>query len=105
MQQDDISNRPPTPPTESANATMIKDIRDEIIILINNQSKSKAPPFQGKVNGENVTYGWSHGITKNRYHNSKTCKRKDEGHQEDSTLNNRIGGSNERCKARDNNSS
>jgi len=108
MQPEDISNRSSTesaPPTESANATTIEEIKDEIIKLINNQNKAKPPPFQGKINGENVTYCWSHGITKNRYHNSKTCKRKKEGHQDESTLNNRMGGSNERCKARNNNSS
>ena len=114
IQPEVIPNQPPpesapptesAPPIESANATTIEEIRDEIIKLINNQNKSKPPPFQGKMNGENVTYCWSHGITKNRYHNSKTCKRKKEGHQDDSTLNNRMGGSNERCKARNNNSS
>ena len=108
IQPEVIPNQPPpesAPPIESANATTIEEIRDEIIKLINNQNKSKPPPFQGKINGENVTYCWSHGITKNRYHNSKTCKRKKEGHQDDSTLNNRMGGSNERCKARNNNSS
>jgi len=102
-------NQPPTessPRTESANTTTLEDIRDELIKLINNQqNKSQLPPYQGKINGENVTYCWSHGITKNRRHNSKTCKRKKEGHQDDATLNNRMGGSNERCKTHNNNSS
>ena len=109
MQPEVIPKQPPiesTPPTESANTTTLEDIRDELIKLINNQQKkSQLPPYQGKINGENVTYCWSHGITKNRRHNSKTCKRKKEGHQDDATLNNRMGGSNERCKTRNNNSS
>ena len=109
IQPEVIQNQPSTespPPTESANATTLEEIRDEIIKLINNQqNKSQLPPYQGKINGENVTYCWSHGITRNRRHNSKTCKRKKEGHQDDSTLNNRMGGSNERCKTRNNNSS
>ena len=96
----------PAPPTESANTTTLEDIRDELIKLINNhQNKPQLPPYQGKINGENVTYCWSHGITKNRRHNSKTCRRKKEGHQDDATLNNRMGGSNERCRTRNNNSS
>ena len=102
-------NQPPTessPRTESANTTTLEDIRDELIKLINNhQNKPQLPPYQGKINGENVTYCWSHGITRNRRHNSKTCKRKKEGHQDDATLNNRMGGSNERCKTHNNNSS
>ena len=96
----------PAPPTESINTTTLEDIRDELIKLINNhQNKPQLPPYQGKINGENVTYCWSHGITKNRRHNSKTCRRKKEGHQDDATLNNRMGGSNERCRTRNNNSS
>ena len=115
IQPEVIPNQPPTasapsiesaPPTESANTFTLEEIRDEIMKLINNQqNKSQLPPYQGKINGENVTYCWSHGITKNRRHNSKTCKRKKDGHQDDATLNNRMGGSNERCKARNNNSS
>jgi len=105
MQPEDNSKRPPTPPIESASTTTIEDIKDEIIKLINNQNKPKPPPLQRKVNDKNVTYFWSHGITKNPKHNSATCKHKKDGHQDESTLNNRMGGSNKRCKARNNNSS
>jgi len=104
---------PPTPSTnESANSTItIEQIRDEIMKIgdkilteVNNQQKPKPPPFQGKVNGENVIYCWFYGITKNPWYNSNTCKRRKEGHQNESTLNNRMGGSNERCKPFNNNS-
>ena len=80
---------PPAPSTnESANSTItIEKIRDEIMKIsdkilteVNNQKRLKPPPFQGKVNGENVTYCWSHCIFKNPWHNKKTCKRKKEGH-------------------------
>ena len=51
--------------------------------------------------GTPITYCWSHGITKNLRHTSKTCSRKKEGHKDDATLNNKMGGSTERCKTRD----
>ena len=39
-------------------------------------------------------YCWSHGITTNPEHNSKTCNNKASGHQEDATIDNMMGGNN-----------
>lgn len=41
-----------------------------------------------------MAYCWSHGITNNTAHTSKTCKNKAIGHQEDATIDNMMGGNN-----------
>ena len=41
-----------------------------------------------------LSYCWTHGLTTNAEHNSKTCTRKAKGHQEDATLDNMLGGNN-----------
>ncbi len=107
---------PPTaPPTEcpsdTANALMSKEaitkmITDAITAAQQhgggrNRKPNEKQPMQGyDADGTPITYCWSHGITKNLNHNSKTCSRKKEGHKDNATLNNRMGGCNERCKAR-----
>ena len=40
------------------------------------------------------SYCWTHGLTTNVQHTSKTCSRKASGHQEDATLDNMLGGNN-----------
>ena len=57
-------------------------------------------PHQAIVNGNKVTYCWSHGITRNLDHNSCTCSNKKEGHQEDATYYNRKGGSEDTMRPR-----
>lgn len=96
--------------TDSANATdTIEDLRKEIKqmreAMQNNQRKQRkdVPPAQGKDDdGNDITYCWSHGITRNLWHNSKTCKRCKEGHKKEATLQNKMGGSEECCKTRRN---
>jgi hypothetical protein len=51
-------------------------------------------------NGVPISYCWSHGITSNLRHTSCTCTRKKEGHKDEATLNNRMGGSDERQRPR-----
>ena len=60
----------------------------------NNQNNQKCLPAQALVNGFPVTYCWSHGISRNLNHNSKTCQRRKEGHKEEATYDNRLNGSN-----------
>jgi hypothetical protein len=38
-------------------------------------------------------YCWTHGLNRNPKHNGLTCTRRDDGHKEDVTLDNRMGGS------------
>ena len=52
------------------------------------------------MNGIPITYCWSHGITSNLRHNSKYLKLQKEGHRSNTTYQNHMGGSTERCKFR-----
>ncbi len=115
LQAEDASTTDNVPPPsdshqqrDTANAAItIEDLRNEITKMqweMQGKRKNRRkdpPPAQGKDdNGDNITYCWSHGITKNLWHNSMTCKRCKEGHKKESTLQNKMGGSEERCKAR-----
>ena len=59
-----------------------------------NERKKKQPlKAQALLEGVPVTYCYTHGVTTNLSHNSKTCTRRTEGHKEESTYDNRMGGS------------
>jgi len=60
----------------------------------NNRRRNTKPKAQALIDGIPVTYCWLHGITQNLYHNSCNCKRKKDGHKDEATYNNRMGGSN-----------
>jgi hypothetical protein len=45
-------------------------------------------------NGVELVYCWTHGLSKNAAHSSKTCENKAEGHNDAATLDNRMGGVN-----------
>ena len=49
-------------------------------------------------NKNNKSYCWTHGRTRNNSHTSKTCRNKAKGHNDDATLENRLGGSNRYCE-------
>ena len=67
----------------------------------NNNNKKKPLLCQGyNDKNEPVTYCWTHGVTKNLRHTSSTCSRKAEGHKDNATLNNRMGGSDKTCEKR-----
>ena len=55
---------------------------------------------QALLDGLPVTYCWTHGVTTNLGHDSKTCTNRAAGHKEDDTYENRMGGSDNRVKAR-----
>ena len=95
------------PPTESANAVTLEDMKTLFQSMLNEHSPRTTGNHrqtlvaQGNdADGTRITYCWSHGITRNLKHNSKDCKRKKEGHKDDATLTNKMGGCTERCKAR-----
>ena len=95
---------PPNPretePVPSANALTATDIRKLIQEALAQNITNKGKPdikekAQGKDNeGKPVTYCWTHGVTWNLNHNSKTCRRQAEGHKTNATPKNRMGGSN-----------
>lgn len=57
----------------------------------NNSSSSSSTSSKWDPNG----YCWTHGYKVTKNHNSKTCKTRKEGHQEDATRANTMGGSTE----------
>lgn len=40
-----------------------------------------------------LTYCWTHGLSKNKMHDGHSCKNKADGHKEEATVNNKMGGS------------
>ena len=102
------------PIQDSANAVTLEDMKALFKTMLAEHGSTTPPPTSdGNRNprkhliaqgydtaGAPITYCWSHGITKNLKHNSKECKRKKEGHKDEATLNNKMGGCTERCKAR-----
>ena len=98
-----------TPPFQANAALTTTDIKDLFKTMMtefrpNNRRRphdSKPLVSQGTDDaGNKITYCWSHGVTSNLRHHSKTCKRQKEGHQAEATLNNKMKGSKERCKPR-----
>jgi hypothetical protein len=94
------------PAPNNANAALTTDSLKEIFQTMmqehtnkNNAPAKVKPKSQGKDDtGKDITYCHSHGITSNLWHNSKTCKRKREGHKSEATLNNKMDGCADRCK-------
>jgi DNA-binding protein H-NS len=93
-----------------ANATLTSQLADmkAMLTLMSEQMRSMQnapPPTRPRVYDRNSEhYCWSHGRTRNPNHVSSNCRNKKEGHQDDATLHNRKGGSNNRCgSAPDNN--
>ena len=52
---------------------------------------------QGKRSNKPKSYYWTHGVTRNMYHNSGTCENQHTDHQSDATIDNRMGGSYRTC--------
>ena len=104
--------QPLAPITESANAAItLADITTLITTLMANQnnkgngnivpSNESNHASQGTNSaGKGITYCYTHGITQNLQHNSKTCARKCEGHKDNATLHNKMGGSTNTMQAR-----
>ena len=106
----DKENSPPQQaPTEKANSTQgikaedIKSMIKEALKEHNGRGtggyknpsgggKGK-PQAQAHIDGRPVSYCWTHGVTRNLHHSSKSCSRKNEGHKEEATFGNRMGGS------------
>ncbi len=51
-------------------------------------------PMNLQLGGKNWSYCWTHGLTNNTSHNSKTCTKRAEGHNEAATIDNMLGGNN-----------
>jgi hypothetical protein len=100
------------PATEQANSALtaieLKDIFKSMMSEFKNVNRrggredrirTPLPPAQGTdSDGNKTTYCWSHGITTNLRLNGKGCKRPKEGHKEEATLQNKMGGNTELVK-------
>ncbi len=103
--QEQENSNPNLPAPEQANAAVTaNDIKEIFKTMMsefkppNSRRNNKPPVSQGtNAKGEKITYCWSHGTTTNLRHHSKSCKRQKEGHQPDSTLQNKMNGSDEIC--------
>jgi hypothetical protein len=119
--QSNAENIPPPPASnppaqeQSANAITAADIQKMINSAINqtppppreglrqrnpNHQNKPHPKAQALEDGTPVTYCWTHGVTRNLHHCSKTCSRKAENHKDDATYDNRMGGSEIRQKSK-----
>lgn len=96
---DHVNDENSAPPTDLANATLtLKDVKDLIKEMMNNQPPSSVKKAHEK--NQKLSYCWSHGTTTNLNHTSQTCNYKKEGHKDEATINNRMGGSNNRQRAK-----
>jgi hypothetical protein len=97
--------QPPPVKNDNVNAAITTDALKDIFKTlmkehkINKPNKVKPKPHGKDENDKDVTYCHSHGVTSNLWHNSTTCSRKKEGHNDAATLNNKLGGNTERCKS------
>ena len=55
---------------------------------------SPEPPHVSLPSGVKMFYCWSHGLGKNRAHTSQTCQNRKDGHHENATADNMMGGCN-----------
>ena len=90
-----------TPSVNSTSSDKIQlrmlEILQKIDAKLDNTSKPDPNKKSGKRKRRNLThYCWTHGAGN---HKSSDCRNKKEGHQDDATLKNRMGGSNFYCKA------
>ena len=100
---------PPTPTTfaqtatmaPSANAATNQDLLQELVLQLQNQiqelsknkeSTKKLKPF---VRNQTDKYCWTHGACG---YEGKYCRNKKDGHKDEATFKNRMGGSNQFCK-------
>jgi hypothetical protein len=113
QQTNDKNRNPNVPPPDQANTALTTtDIKELFKTMmgefkppnpVNKRRNASSKPLvaQGKANdGREITYCWSHGITTNLRHTSKSCNCQKEGHKTKSTLQNKMNGTTERCQPR-----
>ena len=112
-----IESPEPTTTTPSANATQTTPSMEAMFeTWLQNRNTPLGNPLPGQHlqphtkapllcqgyddKGKPITYCWSHGITQNLKHDSKNCTRRKEGHKENATLHNKMGGCEDRMVPR-----
>ena len=74
----------------------ITSLQMQLTSMMNNQQNVNRNPRRNRNNNCNA-YCWTHGKTRNPLHTSKTCRNRAEGHKEEATLDNKMGGSERFC--------
>jgi hypothetical protein len=106
---DENSNPNVQPAPVQANAALTtNNVKDLFQTMMTKFKPNRRRPLDSKPlvsqgtndAGNKITYCWSHGITSNLRHHSKTCKCQKEGHQINATLQNKMNGSDEQYKPR-----
>ena len=78
---------------ENTQLAILQALRD-----LNVQMQNRPPPFRGNPNPRNARlrhYCWSHGRCN---HPSSQCRAKKQGHKDEATLRNKLGGSTKNCE-------
>lgn len=88
--------------TQLANATSdlisMKQLVESLCKEVNNLKEGSQRRRRPNRNANDKSYCWTHGRTRNKLHTSKTCRTRAEGHQNEATLDNRMGGSAMYCQ-------
>jgi hypothetical protein len=90
-----------TEPTQQANSVALLSadltaLMTEVKLLRAQVKRQQAASSRPTM----LSYCWTHGHTKNKAHNSRTCTNKAEGHREDATAANNLGGATSECAPR-----
>ena len=72
----------------------VESIYNEVNKLKDNCQQRKRRPNRNK---NDKSYCWTHGRTCNKLHTNPICRNKADSHQDEATLNNRLGGSDRYC--------
>ena len=73
---------------------MVESLCKEVAAFKNEQPRRRP----GDCNRNDKSYCLTHGRTRNKMHTSATCRNKAEGHKDESTLDNKLGGSERFCQ-------
>ena len=125
-EEEELAMQPPNDsPTDTANAMTAAEVLTEICTMLTSYAKTSGrhttqnqqgtgtndrstrrgrnPPLPAQGlddEGIPITYCWSHEMTRNLNHTSATCNRKKEGNQDNTTLQNKMGGCTGGCAPR-----
>ena len=65
----------------------------KILAVFERSCKKSSIPRNGTRNGRHLSYCWSHGLSDNTSYTGATCKNKKDGHVDEATWKNKMGGS------------
>jgi hypothetical protein len=90
-----------TEQTQQANSVAL--LQADLTALMTEVKDLRAQLKRQQATGSRTTalsYCWTHGYTKNKLHNSRTCTNKADGHRDEATTSNNMGGNTAECAPR-----